>query len=123
MQDARADNVFGAWFQLPQDDWPAQQNWPIIPIHAVLLPDGRVLTYGTTEAGQQTAYFVYDVWNPAAGFSRAGSHLTLNNTTLTDIFCSSQVVLPQSGNVFIAGGDNWTGLDHHQQRQPEQQRI
>ena len=108
-QDARADNVFGAWFQLPQDDWPAQQNWPLIPIHAVLLPDGRVLTYGTTEAGQQTAYFVYDVWNPAAGFSKAGAHLTLNNTTLTDIFCSSQVVLPQSGNVFIAGGDNWTG--------------
>ena len=29
--------------------------------------------------------------------------------TLTDIFCSSQVILPQSGSIFIAGGDNWTG--------------
>ena len=29
--------------------------------------------------------------------------------TLTDIFCSSQVILPQSGQILIAGGDNWTG--------------
>jgi hypothetical protein len=41
---------------------------------------------------------------------RAGrGHLTLANTTGTDIFCSSQVLLPQSGNLFIAGGDVWTG--------------
>jgi YVTN family beta-propeller protein len=35
--------------------------------------------------------------------------VTLNNMTLTDIFCSAQVILPQSGEIFIAGGDNWTG--------------
>ena len=35
--------------------------------------------------------------------------MTLDNMTLTDIFCSSQVILPQSGEIFIAGGDNWTG--------------
>ncbi len=29
--------------------------------------------------------------------------------TAVDIFCSSQVVLPAGGQVFIAGGDNWTG--------------
>ena len=28
--------------------------------------------------------------------------------TQTDIFCSSQVILPQSGQILIAGGDNWT---------------
>jgi hypothetical protein len=27
--------------------------WPIIPIHVVLLPDGRVMSYGTNQMGQQ----------------------------------------------------------------------
>ena len=57
--------------------------------------------------GAQTGYFIYDVWDINAGLD--GGHLTLANGTGTDIFCSSQVVLPQGGQVFIAGGDNWTG--------------
>lgn len=80
------------------------QNWPLIAVHAALMPDGRVLSYGTRESGQQSAYFIYDIWNPADR-----SHLTLSNTTQTDIFCSSQVGIPGSNSIFIAGGDNWTG--------------
>ena len=57
--------------------------------------------------GTQTGFFIYDVWDPAGGLN--GGHLTLDNGTGTDIFCSSTLVLPQGGNVFIAGGDNWTG--------------
>lgn len=76
-------------------------QWPLIPIHAVLLGDGRVLTYGTKGNGQQTGYFIYDVWDPNTNY-----HMTLPNTVMTDIFCSAQIVLPQSGNVLIAGGDN-----------------
>ncbi|HEX9707206.1 MAG TPA: PA14 domain-containing protein [Steroidobacteraceae bacterium] len=71
------------------------------------MPDGRVLSYGTTASGQQTAIFIYDVWDPSAGLD--AGHLTLPNTSGTDIFCSSQVVVPQGNQVFIAGGDNWTG--------------
>ena len=43
---ALADNVRGTW--------SAPADWPLIAIHAVLTPDGRVLTYGTTAEGQQT---------------------------------------------------------------------
>jgi YVTN family beta-propeller protein len=96
---ALADNVRGAWSPV--------YNWPLIPLHAVLMPDKRLLTYGTDGGGKQTGYFIYDVWDTTAGMS--AGHLTLPNLTLTDIFCSSQVVLPQGGSVFIAGGDNWTG--------------
>ncbi|MEK8033612.1 PA14 domain-containing protein [Ideonella sp. DXS29W] len=87
-------------------------NWPLIAIHAVLLPDGRVMTYGTKPDGQQTGYFNYDVWDstqaPDAG------HLTLPNMTATDLFCSSQVLVPLNGNgsqpqVVISNGDNWVG--------------
>jgi len=94
-----ANNVDGAWSEVI--------SWPLIPIHAVLLPDERVLTYGSTGSGVQGASFSYDVWDPAAGLS--GGHLTLPNLTLTDIFCSSQLVLPGSNGVFISGGDVWNG--------------
>jgi hypothetical protein len=94
---AHADNVVGAWSS------PAP--WPLIAIHSVLTPDGRVLTYGTDGVGTQTGYFIYDVWDPSAG--PAAGHVTLPNTTGTDIFCSSQLVLPESGNVFLAGGDTF----------------
>ncbi len=88
--------------------WSPVYPWPLIAVHAVLMPDGRVLSYGTDGSGKQTGYFIYDVWDPSAG--PGGGHMTLPNGTLTDIFCGSQVVLPQSGaGVYLAGGDNWTG--------------
>jgi YVTN family beta-propeller protein len=96
---AEANNVSGAWSPV--------KPWPLIAVHAVLMPDGRVLTYGSTAAGQQTAIFIYDVWDPSAGLD--AGHTTFPNNTGTDIFCSSQVVLPSGNQVFIAGGDNWTG--------------
>src|SRR3954451_12776762 len=85
-----------------------QSRWPLAPIHAVLLDDGRVLTYGTDGSARLTGYFIYDVWDPRAGLG-ADAHLTLPNSTRTDILCSAQIVLPGSGDVLLAGGDNWTG--------------
>ena len=87
--------------------WSAVHGWPLITVHAALTPDGRVLTYGTNGNGTQTGFFIYDVWDPEAGLT--GGHITLDNMTLTDIFCSSQIILPQTGDILIAGGDNWTG--------------
>jgi YVTN family beta-propeller protein len=74
----------------------------------VLMPDGRLMSFGTNADGKQTGKFIYDVWDPAAGLS-GGGHTTPLNGTGTDLFCSSTLVLPQGGNVFIAGGDNWNG--------------
>jgi len=87
--------------------WSPVKPWPLIAIHAVLMPDGRVLTYGTMADGTQTASFNYDVWDSSAGLD--GGHLSLPNTTGSEIFCSSQVVLPAGGQVFIAGGGTYTG--------------
>ena len=81
-----------------------QVAWPIMPIHAVLLPDGRVMSYGTDRTGVQTAYYEYDVWDPRAG-TGANAHVVLPNGTATDIFCSSQIVL-LNGDVELYGGDN-----------------
>lgn len=80
------------------------QPWPVIPVHAVLTADGRVLSYGTDTTGRQTASFQYAVWD-----IEDNSHTTFSNGSGTDIFCSSQILLPAGDQVFIAGGDNWTG--------------
>jgi len=95
-----ANDQVGAWD-------PKLYTWPLIPVHSVLTPDMRIMTYGTDGIARQTGYFIYDIWDINAGLE--GGHLTLDNVTNTDIFCGSQVVLPQGGQVFLAGGDNWTG--------------
>ncbi len=81
----------------------APVTWPLIPIHVVLLPDGRVMSYGTTAAGKQGAMLIYDVWDPTLG-TDANSHLTLPNSTSTDIFCGTQSVM-LNGQVLTSGGD------------------
>jgi hypothetical protein len=98
---ALADKINGAWLS------PADDNWPLVAVHAILTPDGRVLTYGSDSSGAATGLFQYDVWDPAGELS--GGHLTLQNFTLTDIFCSYSVILPDNGNILIAGGDTWDG--------------
>ena len=87
--------------------WSPVYNWPLIPLHLVMMPDGRLMSYGTDGTGRQTGKFIYDIWDPEGGLT--GGHLTINKDTLADIFCSSQLVLPGTGQVFVAGGDNWTG--------------
>ena len=87
-----------------QGAWGPQVKWPFIPIHAVVMPDGRVMTYGSLSNGQQGGKFFYDLWDPTVG-TGDDAHLLLPNTTQVDIFCSAQVVLPLTGDLFIAGGD------------------
>ena len=99
--DAQTKGVFGP-----------PVTWPIIAIHAVLLPDGRVMNYGTGEQGQQGAEFVYDVWDPRQGTSTA-AHTVLPNTTSTDIFCGGQSVIAGSGEVLIVGGDKAINGEQH----------
>jgi Domain of unknown function (DUF1929) len=79
-------------------------SWPIIPVHAALLPDGRVMTYGTDALGNQGAKFHYDIWDPRAGTS-SGSHMLLPNTTGTDVFCGAQTLVPATGQLLLTGGD------------------
>ena len=93
-----------SWDAYAKGSFGAVAGWPLIPIHVVLLPDGRVMSYGTDGQGNQTGQFNYDVWNPTKGTGSA-SHLVLPNTTGTDIFCSAQIIVPSSGAVLLTGGD------------------
>jgi hypothetical protein len=63
--------------------WSRVYEWPLMPIHAALLPDGRVMTYGTKSSRTGYGKFMYDVFDPTRDPSLAASHLTLENTTGT----------------------------------------
>ena len=93
-----------AWDSFTKGSMGPVVNWPLIPIHVVLLPDGRVMSYGTDAKGAQTGQFIYDVWDPKLG-TGTSSHLVLPNTTGTDTFCSAQIIVPSSGAVLLTGGD------------------
>lgn len=91
--DAGSVGVFGPAF-----------TWPLIPIHTVLLPDGRVLSYGTKPDGTQSGLLHYSVWDPTLGTAPEAMQV-LPNTTGTDVFCAGQALLPGSGGVLMVGGD------------------
>ena len=87
-------------------EWGGVIDWPGIAIHSILLPDGRVLTFGTPEDGSNPREpdikaLMYNVWDP-----KTGEHTTLTNLTETDLFCSASVIVPETGEVLIVGGDS-----------------
>lgn len=88
-----------------QGAWSSLIDWPLLSIHAALLPDGRVMTYGTNISRFGGNRFMYDVFDPTAELGSPDAHLTLENTTGTFLFCSAQLVLPTSGKLLLTGGD------------------
>ncbi|WP_439541535.1 galactose oxidase-like domain-containing protein, partial [Hyphomicrobium sp.] len=82
------------------DDWSNVFSWPLIAIHSILTPDGKVLTFGSNQSGQQGAQLYYDVFDPVTN-----THNTLTHTTATDLFCCAAVIVPGTGEILLVGGD------------------
>ena len=68
-------------------------DWPVVSMHLALLPDGRVMSFGSTTDGRQGAMLHYNVWDPIQG-TGPSSMLLLPNTTPTDISCAGQTLVP-----------------------------
>ena len=77
-------------------------SWPLMPIHQVLLPDGRILFYGSDINGQQGGGLHYMVWDPTLG-TGPEAFLVLPTQTGSNIFCAGQALLP-TGEALIVGG-------------------
>lgn len=87
-----------------QGTFSAAFPWPIVAIHVALLPDGRVISYGTAEEDPTPRTLVYDLWTPALG-QGASAHMLLPNQTGADTFCAGQTLLPGSTALIIANGN------------------
>jgi hypothetical protein len=83
--------------------WSVPARWPIVAIHAALLPNGEVLTYGTNEFADNGSGFVYDRWDPESGLTPL-SHDTLDVQTSNNLFCSAQALVPGTGGLMLVTG-------------------
>lgn len=84
--------------------WSATQPWTMNGLHAALLPNGKVLTYGTpaNTPGTQNGR-TFDVWTPSLGFT-AGAHVTTYDANRIDSFCSTSSYLAD-GRLLVTGGN------------------
>ncbi|HJW67505.1 MAG TPA: galactose oxidase-like domain-containing protein, partial [Gaiellaceae bacterium] len=90
----------------PQDvgEWGSVVNWPVVPMHVALLPNGKVLAYDSigdhaTETYPNQDHTRATVWDPATGTQ---TQVDLNDGF--NIFCSGLAHLPD-GRMFMAGGN------------------
>jgi fibronectin type 3 domain-containing protein len=84
--------------------WSAVQPWPIIAIHASVLPNGQVLAYDSVGNAPTESYTVHTttraaLWNPLTNAIRR-----VDVDTGYNLFCSGLAHLPD-GNIYFAGGN------------------
>lgn len=87
--------------------WAPAFNWPTVPIHISLLPDGRLLFWGRDKdangddvVGRTNTY----VWSP--NYSTANLYdgpINVYPNTTTNLFCSGHSFMPD-GRLIVTGG-------------------
>ncbi len=76
--------------------WLPPQEWPVIAIHAALMPTGEVLHYSYPDGGPGSNA---KLWDPAAD--------TFADAPISsDVFCSGLALLPD-GRLFVTGGNDY----------------
>ncbi|MEP7050218.1 MAG: PA14 domain-containing protein [Pseudomonadota bacterium] len=85
--------------------WSSTLSWPLNGLHSVVLPNGKVLTYGTPlgDAANQDGRS-YDVWDPTLGFG-SESHQSSFQADRVNSFCSTAAFLPD-GRLLVSGGNS-----------------
>jgi len=89
--------------------WSELEEWPLVAVHAALLPNSKVLAWDATPDDSDDDPHTTDnfttrvtLWDPATG-----EHVATNNDTDTDLFCAGSAHL-WDGRVLFAGGDSGT---------------
>lgn len=87
--------------------WSPAEAWPVLAVHATLLPTGNVIAWDATpddfDEDPHTASSVttrVTLWDP-----QTNTHSNTNNNTDTDLFCAGSAHL-WDGRVLFAGGDS-----------------
>jgi galactose oxidase len=89
--------------------WSGVKVWPIVAIHLAILPDGRVVAYGTEPSLDLTTGRVFLLWDPKLGFDPTSIQIK-GNAENVDSFCSAATLL-RDGTLLVSGGSGTTGLE------------
>jgi hypothetical protein len=102
-------NVAAGWEHF-MGKWEGPYDWPVVAIHAALLPDGTVMAYdsvgdhATETYPQEVTQTRAMLWDPTRN-PRSSKAVTSALLDLGyNLFCSGLGMLP-NGHVFIAGGN------------------
>lgn len=87
--------------------WSGVGAWPMMGLHQAVLPDGKVLTWGTTPDGNLQTGRYFDVWDPNRGLFDASAHNFTYDPARQDSFCAPSVYLGD-GRLMITGGSGAT---------------
>jgi hypothetical protein len=90
--------------------WAGPYNWPVVAIHASLMPNGKVLAFDSvgdnpTESYSNHTFTRATVWNPETNL-----HTNVQVNTGYNLFCAGFSNLT-NGHVFTAGGNKNSALD------------
>src|SRR5690349_6211391 len=77
--------------------WDPKVDWAIVPLHASLLPTGKVLAWGKFEDDGTMA--MPRLWDPAAGPPSTAQMINVD----TMLFCSGHALMPD-GRLLVSGG-------------------
>ena len=88
-------------------EWSDVESWPVIAVHANLMPNGKVLAWDATPDDLDDDPHTTDnyttrvsLWDPVTNL-----HVATNNDTNADLFCAGSAQL-WDGRVLFAGGDS-----------------
>lgn len=84
--------------------WSPTFAWPMNGLHSIVLPTGKVLTYGTDASGNTQDGRTMDIWDPALGFG-ANSHKTTFDAARVNSFCGTATFLA-NGKLMVSGGNS-----------------
>ncbi len=91
-------NVTALPAEATSGDWGPLVQWNIVPLHMNLLPNGKILAWGKTDAADTIG--IPRIWDPAAGSPQNLSPIAGVDTML---FCAGHVLMPD-GRLMVAGG-------------------
>jgi hypothetical protein len=81
--------------------WGALQPYPYAIIHAVILSDGKILTFGFDNQPGAQGLRYHSVFDPVTGQNTLLDH---QHTTSADVFCSAAMIIPGTNQVIMTGG-------------------
>ncbi|MDQ3136762.1 MAG: hypothetical protein M3Q93_04145, partial [Gemmatimonadota bacterium] len=84
--------------QATTGSWGPVVNWDIVPLHMTLLPTGKILVWGKTDATDTIGK--PRLWDPAVGLPSAAPKLSQVDTML---FCAGHTLMPD-GSLMVSGG-------------------